>query len=122
MELVFPNELIIQIASFIDNYEDLLQLFNLDNPSSYLFLINYKYSKYIHKNLYKYDTKLIYASLITVENTIKNREPGYMIVAWNLYKDHVKADINDYRWAETSLTQDERIYPLVKYMMLEKNY
>lgn len=98
-----PNELIIQIAVYINNYEDLLQLFNLENQSSYLFLISLKYPKYTHKNLYKHDAKSIYKGLTLLH---ANYNKG-------------KLNLNNYKWAETSYSRTNGVYPLVKYMMLE---
>lgn len=124
MDLI-PNDLVIQIALYTDNPEDLLQLFNLNTLYSYLQLINYRYPKYLHKNLHKYDTKSIYLSLITLENIIKNRTvddmPYLVSDDSNIFKNsYIEVTLDNYEWAECSLATDEKIYPLVRYMMLEK--
>ncbi len=104
MDVVLPREILLEVLVPL-NRDDLVKfesLYNLDTRD-YLFLMNERFPKYVRPNLYKYDVKTIYHSLLK----------------WTKYTD--VSDYNRYYYKLTNLVGSyyQYYYPIIRYMILE---
>lgn len=78
--------------TYQDQIEKFLKVFDIDQPISYIQLINKRYPMYIHRNLFKYNSKAIYYGLLQVELYHKSKEISLQLNNYKYIHRFIKYD------------------------------